>query len=423
MILKGSQRGNGGQLAKHLMNTLDNDHITVHSLRGFVAQDLRGCFDEAHAISKATKCKQFLFSLSFNPPQHENVSVDNFLTAITRAEENLGLSGQPRAIIFHEKEGRRHAHAVWSRIDATELKAINLPHFKIKLSNLSKELYLEHGWNLPRGYRENKWKNPLNFSLSEFQQAKRLDMDPREIKQLFHQAFTQSDSAQAFKAALEDSGYYLAKGDRRGMVAVDLHSKIYSVARWAGVKTKELRAKFGEPDHLPSVDATKTEIRKHLSKNVRAYMHEMRAQQRKEIEPFYAERQALITQQRIERAKLKRIQTRRGREEHRARSMRFARGIKGAWELLTGKRHAIRKENEADLARRKNRDVMEREVLFKKQLTNRQHLQARIENLRTDQRNERKRLMKKVAQILKRNKEAQREITRSRKDPQYSLSR
>ncbi len=35
MILKGSQRGNGGQLAKHLMNSSDNEHITVHELRGF----------------------------------------------------------------------------------------------------------------------------------------------------------------------------------------------------------------------------------------------------------------------------------------------------------------------------------------------------------------------------------------------------
>ena len=42
---------------------------------------------------------------------------------------------------MHEKEGRRHAHVVWSRIDADEMKAINLPHFKVKLRDLSRDLY------------------------------------------------------------------------------------------------------------------------------------------------------------------------------------------------------------------------------------------------------------------------------------------
>jgi hypothetical protein len=60
---------------------------------------------------------------------------------------------------------------VWSRIDAEAMKAINLPHFKNRLCALSKELYLEHGWILPEGHRENGWKNPLNFTLAEWQQA------------------------------------------------------------------------------------------------------------------------------------------------------------------------------------------------------------------------------------------------------------
>ena len=80
--------------------------------------------NEAYAISRATRCKQFLFSLSFNPPKHENVSTETFERAIERAEDTLGLNGQPRAIVFHEKNGRRHCHAVWSRIKLDEMKAV-----------------------------------------------------------------------------------------------------------------------------------------------------------------------------------------------------------------------------------------------------------------------------------------------------------
>ncbi len=400
MILKGSQRGGASRLAAHLMNIEDNDHITLHEVRGFIAQSLHGALNEADAISYGTRCKQFLFSLSLNPPINAEASVDDLVNAIDRAEDKLGLNGQPRAIVIHEKNGRRHAHAVWSRIDAREMKAVNLPHFKNKLASLSKALYLEHGWELPRGHRENDWKNPLNFSLEEWQQAKRLGMDPREIKQLFHEAFVASDGVKAFKAALEDSGYYLAKGDRRGIVAVDIHSKVYSVARWAGVKTKELRAKFGTPADLPSVDQTRTMISATLSKNMYAYMDQMRRDQRYIARPLNIEREDLVALQRRERKALKNDQARRQAIEARARAQRYRSGLMGVVDLLFGKRRAIRKENEADLARCRMRDQSEREALFKSQMQNRHALQKRIEVLRRSLRDDRRRLIVRMADVL-----------------------
>lgn len=172
MILKGSQRSGARQLSAHLLNDRDNDHVELLELRGFVADDLTGALQEAHAVSKATKCKQFLFSLSLNPPRDAVAREEDFLAAADRAEQTLGLDGQPRAVIIHEKEGRRHAHVVWSRIDADSLTAINLPHFKNRLTALSKELYLDHGWRLPDGLKTLGGKNPLNFTLEEWQQAR-----------------------------------------------------------------------------------------------------------------------------------------------------------------------------------------------------------------------------------------------------------
>jgi hypothetical protein len=64
VILKGSQRAGARQLAAHLLNERDNEHVSVHELRGFAADGLHGALTEAHAVSKGTKCKQFLFSLS-----------------------------------------------------------------------------------------------------------------------------------------------------------------------------------------------------------------------------------------------------------------------------------------------------------------------------------------------------------------------
>ncbi|MET3923931.1 hypothetical protein [Devosia sp. 2618] len=75
---------------------MTNDHVTLHDIRGFVADNLSGAFKEAFAISRGTRCKQFLFSLSLSPPEAENAPVDVFDDAIEAIEEKLGLSGQPR---------------------------------------------------------------------------------------------------------------------------------------------------------------------------------------------------------------------------------------------------------------------------------------------------------------------------------------
>lgn len=124
MILKGNQRGNSKNLALHLLKE-ENERVEVHELRGFCSDTLMGALNESYAMSKATRCKQHLFSLSLNPPKEAEVSNEQFEVAISRVEEKLGLTGQPRAIVFHEKEGRRHCHAVWSRIFGSPSRSLS----------------------------------------------------------------------------------------------------------------------------------------------------------------------------------------------------------------------------------------------------------------------------------------------------------
>lgn len=151
MILKAKERGDAAQLAHYLLDQRDNDHVELHEVRGFVSDDLIDAFGEAHAIAQGTRCDNYMFSMSFNPPEGENVTVEAFEEAIDQVEEKLGLQGQPRAVVFHEKDGRRHAHAVWTRIDANRMRSINMNHYKAKLRDVSRELFIEHGWNMPRG--------------------------------------------------------------------------------------------------------------------------------------------------------------------------------------------------------------------------------------------------------------------------------
>ena len=76
MILKGSQRSGAKQLGLHLLKTDENEHVELHEIRGFVSDDVIGALREAEAIAKGTKCRQYLFSVSLNPPQTENVRIE-----------------------------------------------------------------------------------------------------------------------------------------------------------------------------------------------------------------------------------------------------------------------------------------------------------------------------------------------------------
>ncbi|WP_375415559.1 relaxase/mobilization nuclease domain-containing protein [uncultured Bradyrhizobium sp.] len=400
MILKGSQRSGPRQLAAHLLNDRDNDHVTVHELRGFMADDLYGAMAEAQAVSKGTHCKQAVFSLSLNPPKDGQASLDAFIDAADRAEAVLGLKNQPRAIVIHEKNGRRHAHVVWSRIDPEEMKAVNLPFFKTKLRDLSRELYLEYGWELPDGHKTNGWKNPLNFTLAEWQQAKRLDLDPREIKAVFQSAWERSDNVRSFSNALEEHGYFLAKGDRRGLVALDIHGEAFSVSRWTGVKAKEVRQKLGDPEQLPGVDQIRKTTQQRLSTQLRGFLREDRANKAKELTPYLEARAKMVADQRRERERLAAKQDERWRMESKERAQRFGRGLRAIMDLLTGKTANTKRDNEKEAYQGLLRDRAQRENLFKVHNQERELLQEMIDKVRYRQRQDRKQLARRIAALL-----------------------
>ena len=378
MILHGNQRAGGTQLAKHLMNDLDNEHITIHELRGFISDDLHGAFNEAYAISRGTRCKQFLFSLSLNPPSYEDVSTDVFEAAIENIEAKLGLTNQPRAIVFHEKQGRRHAHCVWSRIDIEHMRAVNLPHYKLKLRSLSQSLFLEHGWQMPRGLMDSEERDPFNFTHAEYQQALRQKLDPKSIKKLFQECWTVSDSRTAFAQALEERGYFLAIG-RRGYVAVDWQGEILSISRNVGLKAKQVREKLGDPANLEKVEEVTARLAKHFTKKLEEYVREEVDRHTSANTALKAKKQALILNQRSERMELDKCQFNRRIVENKTRSSRLPTGIKALWFRVTGKYRCIKSRNEEEARLCDQRDHLERQRLIEKHLSesNRLHMEVR----------------------------------------------
>lgn len=381
MILKGNQRGGARDLALHLLKD-ENDHVEIHELRGFMSDDLVSAFKEMYNISKATRAKKYLYSLSVNPPEGENVATEDFIKSINCVEKELKLTGHQRAIVFHEKNGRRHAHAVWSRIDTLQMKAVNIYKDWPKLQALTRELFLEHGWAMPEGLLDKHGHSPDHFTLAQWQQAQRIGKVPSQIKADLQSAWALSDDLASFEAALKERGYWLARGDRRGFVVLNHQCEPFSLGKkWLGIPVKDVRSRLGDEHALRSVEDTRTLIASTMS----AHLAQLQDQQNSAIharqERIKDQLKRLITTQRRERAALKTAQETRWQTETRTRQARLTTGLKNLLARATGQHRRTLKHNthEARLARL--RDQHEKDALIFTHLEQRQTLKHRLQRL------------------------------------------
>jgi hypothetical protein len=276
MILQGNIRAGGQELATHLLNDrhevnpdqarqspkLGNEKVLVSEVRGFLTDDLRGAFAEAEAIAKGTRCKKPLYSLSINPSQV--MSREEYGQAFNKIERALGLENQPRAIVYHVKNGREHAHVVWSRIDNETMKTRSNAFDRQKLREVARELVRDFGHPMPKHLAEDRGKDRFNAvsqpTLAEQGQQARSGISPEERRETVTEAYRLSDNAKTFRNALLERGYALARGDKRGFVVVDKAGEVHSLTRQIeNAKAKEIEQKLTlkKQGDLPSVQEAK----------------------------------------------------------------------------------------------------------------------------------------------------------------------
>ncbi|OAO00348.1 hypothetical protein A8B75_18585 [Sphingomonadales bacterium EhC05] len=379
MILVGNSRGGAKNLADHLMKP-ENDHVTVHELRGFASDDLHGALNETYAISRGTKCQKFLFSLSLNPPLQEHISTESFESAIDRVEGRLGLQDQPRAIVFHDKEGRRHAHVVWSRIDPETMTARRMDYSRQKMQDVARELYREHGWKMPEGFADRTKSDPRNYSLADWQQAKRHGKNPQDTIDAISDSWSISDSIGTFSHALKERGYYLARGDRRGFVAVDTDGEVHSIARKAGIKTKQVKERLGDPAKLPNVEQAKDAMAKDMSAMLSRLYNEQSSEAQAIKERHERDKAQMIEKQRKERQRLDIEREQRNQREQAERQERFRRGLLGLWDRITGEHKHISEQNRLETLAAQERDQRQRDNIVFEQLEQRRSIQSQAQS-------------------------------------------
>lgn len=261
MIIKGGSRAGPKQLARHLARTDTNEQVRVLEMQ-WGGDSLGAAFRDWQTLAAGTRGSKGLYHANIDPAIGYAMTADQWTRAVNVLEKELGLEGQPRAVVMHDKNGRQHVHVVWARtdIDTMKMRSDSHNYDAHERASLALEHEFGHEQVLGKHAKRDREMQPepprAEFNHAEWQQAERTKVDPRALKAEITQLFRQSDNPQAFTATLADAGYMLAQGERDFMI-VDSRGQARSLTRQIdGVRMAELRAFMGDSDKaaLPSVD-------------------------------------------------------------------------------------------------------------------------------------------------------------------------
>lgn len=265
MIIKGGSRAAPGQLAYHLQRVDTNERVRILELDS-PASNLKEAFRDWQTLSEGTRGEKGLYHANIDPHAKYDMTPAQWKRAADVLEKELGFEGQPRAVVMHEKEGRQHIHVVWARtdIDTMTLRSDSQNYQAHERASAALEREFGHEHVPGKHAKRDREKQPefprAEANHAEWQQGERTGLRAGERKEQVTALRAMSDSAAAFKAALEAAGYVLAKGDRRGLVIVDGGGEVFSLNRHVtDMKAKDLAA-FMEPlsaAKLPTVEEAK----------------------------------------------------------------------------------------------------------------------------------------------------------------------
>lgn len=253
MIIKGGSRAGPQQLAAHLQRTDTNEHVSVLELHSGL-DDLAATFRDWQTLSEATRGRKGLYHVNIDPDARYDMTPQQWERAVEVLEHELGLEGQPRAVVLHEKKGRQHIHIVWARTDLETMTMRSdgnnyLAHERASLK-LEREFGHDHvpGKHAKRDRTQQPEFPRADVNHGEHQRAERTGQSIADRRAQLATLREASDGGMAFKAAVEDAGYILAQGDKRDFVLIGPEGSVYSLSRELKMKAAEIRAFMTDVD-------------------------------------------------------------------------------------------------------------------------------------------------------------------------------
>lgn len=206
MVTKGKCRGNGGQLADYLLSS-KNDRAEVLEVTGTSnPADLKSSLLEMALTATGTKSKAGLYHAQINPdPKEPLLTAEQWQQAADILAKSLGLEGQRRAIVIHEKDGRTHAHIVFERYQEGKGKNGNGILWD------DKDNYQKHqqaSRSMEKAF--NHERTPEKADLKHVQNERKID-----VKETLTALWEKHTDPAEFVKAARGLGYEIAAGEER----------------------------------------------------------------------------------------------------------------------------------------------------------------------------------------------------------------
>jgi MobA/VirD2-like, nuclease domain len=272
MIAKGNLHDGSG-LAAYLVKAKKGERGELACMEGFGARDLHDAFRDVVIACGKTRAEAPFFHgyTRFAPGEMLDTEANRQLCLeIARREiRTLGMAGQPYAVSFHTARatGDMHMHIAVSRIARAadgRFFAIDPGLYKRKLKELSRALEREHGLRIVSSDRAPDARTRA-AARNEFEEARRLGTDLKQIRNAIHDCLHRADNGAAFKAALAAAGLMLTQGDKRDcLVIVDQAGGHHALnKKLTGLTLTQIRTRLGDLDRaqLPDVATAKTRQR------------------------------------------------------------------------------------------------------------------------------------------------------------------
>jgi len=254
--------------AKHLENTEDNERAELREIRELNAGNLREALDEMKRLARANpRVKNFMYHADFNPRLNEHLSDAERDRAFEIFENERGIPpNTARIVMEHVKDGRKHWHVMWLRVDengrpfSDKLDA-QVAHragekiaHELGLEKVISPLTREPG--TPRPERAPKpW---------EMYRAGQSGITLESIEADMAQLRPQCATGKEFHVVLDLHDFILARGDKMTagqptLMIIDPAGDDHALARRLKIKTKELNDFMRDVDRaaLPDIRQAK----------------------------------------------------------------------------------------------------------------------------------------------------------------------
>ncbi len=209
--------------------------VKVMAYTALYANELKHHYAEKYPEKEVKKTGRklqkpvYAFSLSWGTdekPTHETMR-----NAAKSALSKLGFEQHQAILIGHNDTDHPHIHIIVNRVDPITGMAASTSKDRNKLSQWAQRYEEQQGKIRCHKRVEN------NERREELAQQRQHDPENTKGKivrgrdPIIQKAWQQSDNGRSFAAALEEQGYLLAKGDKRGVVVIDPQGKPINPAR------------------------------------------------------------------------------------------------------------------------------------------------------------------------------------------------